>query len=70
MGIRFEGLVCVSCKTLIEGNDFIRCNECQGVIHRNEHCEQIHRMTCSGRRLKRQNNPEFGLQPDVKDIFK
>ena len=70
MGMRFDGLICKSCKTLIEGNDFITCQACQSVIHKNEHCEQIHRMSCPGMKFKRQKNPELGLRPDVKDIFK
>lgn len=70
MGMRYDGLICSSCKMLIEGNDFIRCTACQGVIHRNEHCEQIHRMSCPGRRLTRQPDPELGLRPNIKDIFK
>lgn len=70
MGMRYDGLICSSCKTLIEGTDFIRCSACQSIIHRNEHCEQIHRMVCSGRNLKRQTGPKLGPRPDLKDIFK
>lgn len=70
MGMRFDGPICASCKTLIEGGDFITCNACQSVIHRNEHCERIHKMSCSGNTFKRQNIPDRGIRPDPKDIFK
>lgn len=70
MGMKFEGLICSSCKTMIEGQNFFTCPMCQSIIHRNAHCEQIHTMNCPGRRFKRQFNPDVDPRPDVTDIFK
>ena len=70
MGIRYEGPICSSCKTLIEGPNFFTCHTCQSVIHRNEHCKNIHQMSCLGSRFRKRPIPDFDRNPDVTDIFK
>ena len=70
MGLKFDGLVCSSCNTLIEGSNFFRCNACQSVVHSNEHCQNIHRMKCVRGRNTKNFEPDFDVRPDVKDIFK
>lgn len=70
MGMRFDGLICDSCNTLIEGADFFQCNNCGRFIHRNEHCQDIHRMRCMRGINKKKLFPDFTIGPDSKDIFK
>ncbi len=70
MGMRFDGIICNSCNTLIEGSGFFQCNNCGNIVHRNAHCQDIHRMRCIRSPNKVSLFPDFTIGPDSKDIFK